>query len=404
MIIMKILVINAGSSSIKYQLIDMETENALATGLCDRIGIDGHIKHKALSKGLVFETDMAFPSHSEAITAVLAALTDAEHGVVASMSEISAVGHRVAHGGPNFSQSCIIDDKCISEIERCIPLGPLHNPANLLGIRACQEAMPGISQIAVFDTAFHQTMPEKAYIYPIPYEYYERDMIRRYGFHGTSHRYITSVAEQLMGKPASEFKLISCHLGNGSSIAAVNGGKSVDTSMGFTPIAGLPMGTRCGDIDSSIIKYLMQHEDLTIDEVDGVLNKKSGITGISGISSDMRDIESAMKEGNERAKLAFDILNYDIAKYVGAYAAAMNGVDIITFTGGIGENGALTRAEVCKYLGFLGVEIDEAANSVRRPDDDYFISTPDSKVKVAVIHTNEELVIARDALALVTAK
>ena len=393
---MKILVINAGSSSLKYQLIDMETEEVLAKGLCERIGIDGHLKHTPLCGDKpVFNEDVAMPTHSEAIAAVIEKLTSPEYGVVASMNEIDAVGHRVVHGGEKFACSVKIDDDVMAVLEECIPFAPLHNPANITGIDACRKVMgDDVPMVAVFDTAFHQTMPGKAYMYAIPYEYYQNDGIRRYGFHGTSHRYVSARCAELMGKPIEDLKIISCHMGNGSSIAAIDGGKCVDTSMGFTPLVGLPMGTRCGDLDSGVLQFIMNKYGLNIDEMLNVLNKKSGVLGVSGVSSDFRDLDAAAAEGNDRAQLALDMFHYWVAKVAGSYVAAMNGVDAIIFTAGVGETSTSSRAAIAEYFGYLGVTIDPEANSKR--GEDIMISTPDSKVKVFVIPTNEELVIARD--------
>ena len=392
---MKILVINAGSSSLKYQLIDMETEKVLAKGLCERIGIDGHLKHTPLVEGkAVFNEDVAMPTHSEAIAAVIDKLTSPQYGVVNSMKEIDAVGHRVVHGGEKFASSVLINDEVMKAIEECTPFAPLHNPANITGINACRAVMGNVPMVAVFDTAFHQTMPGKAFMYALPYQYYLSNGIRRYGFHGTSHRYVSSRCAELMGKPIEELKIITCHMGNGSSIAAIDHGKCVDTSMGFTPLVGLPMGTRCGDLDAGIIQFLMNKYGYSIDEMLNILNKKSGVLGVSGVSSDFRDLDKAAAEGNERAKLALDMFHYWVAKVAGSYVAAMNGVDAIVFTAGVGENSKATRAAIASYFGYLGVKIDDAANSKR--GEDIMISTPDSKVKVFVIPTNEELVIARD--------
>jgi acetate kinase len=401
---MKVLVINAGSSSLKYQLIDMETESVLAKGLCERIGIDGHLKHTPLiGDKPVFNEDIALPTHSEAIAAVIDKLTSAQYGVVGSMKEIDAVGHRVVHGGEEFAGSVLIDEKVMAAIEKCIPLAPLHNPANITGINACVSVMgKDVPQVAVFDTAFHQSMPAKAYTYAIPHEYYDNYKVRRYGFHGTSHRYVCRRAAEMMGKPIEELKLISCHMGNGSSICAINGGKSVDTSMGFTPIAGLPMGTRCGDIDVSCLEFIMEREGFDIKAMTNVLNKKSGVLGVSGVSSDFRDLDNAADEGNDRARLALDLFDYSVAKTVGGYVAAMNGVDGIIFTAGVGENSASTRANIVKYLGYLGCTLDDAANKKR--GEEIFISTADSRVKLMVIPTNEELVIARDTRDIVSGK
>ena len=397
---MKILVINAGSSSLKYQLIDMETEQLMAKGLCERIGIDGHLKHSPLVGGKpVFDEDISLPTHSEAIAAVIDKLTSPEYGVVASMKEIDAVGHRVVHGGEKFASSVLINDEVMAALEDCTPFAPLHNPANITGINACKAVMGDVPMVAVFDTAFHQTMPGKAFMYAIPYEYYEKYKIRRYGFHGTSHRYVSSRCAELMGKPIEELKIISCHMGNGSSIAAINGGKCVDTSMGFTPLVGLPMGTRCGDLDNGVVQFLMNKYGYSIDEMLNILNKKSGVLGVSGVSSDFRDLDKAAAEGNERAALALDMFHYWVAKVAGSYVAAMNGVDAIVFTAGVGENSKETRAAICQYFGYLGVKVDEAANSKR--GEDVMISTPDSPVKVFVIPTNEELVIARDTRDIV---
>ena len=397
---MKILVINAGSSSLKYQLINMENEELLAKGLCERIGIDGHLKHSPLVGGkAVFDEDVAMPTHAEAIAAVIEKLTSAEYGVVASMKEIDAVGHRVVHGGEKFAESVLITDEVMVGLEACIPFAPLHNPANITGITACKEVMGDVPMVAVFDTSFHQTMPGKAYMYAVPYEYYENDGIRRYGFHGTSHRYVSARCAELMGKPLEELKIVSCHLGNGSSLAAVKNGKCVDTSMGFTPLVGLPMGTRCGDLDNGVVQFLMNKYGYSIDEVLNILNKKSGVLGVSGVSSDFRDLGKAAEEGNDRAQLALDMFHYWVAKVAGSYVAAMNGVDAILFTAGVGENGCDSREAICEYFGYLGFELDKEANSKRGQD--IMISTPDSKVKVFVIPTNEELVIARDTRDIV---
>ena len=395
---MKILVINAGSSSLKYQLIDMENESLLAKGLCERIGIDGRLTHKPQNSKPVYEADVPFPTHKEAIEAVLEKLTSKEYGVVETMAEIGAVGHRVLHGGIEFTESCVVDDACEAAIKKCFPLGPLHNPANLMGIKACQAAMPGVPQVAVFDTSFGMSMTPEAYIYAIPYEYYENDSIRRYGFHGTSHRFVSARACEIMGKKGT--RVINCHLGNGSSVSASIDGKCVDTSMGLTPLEGLPMGTRSGNLDPAILQFIMNKYGYTADEMLNILNKKSGVLGISGVGSDFRDLEKAAKEGNERAQLALDKFAYEVRKYIGSYAAAMGGVDIITFTAGVGENGPDMRESICEGLGFLGVHVDHEKNQVRGKETD--ISAADSTVKVYVIPTNEELMIARDTLALVT--
>ena len=396
---MNILVINAGSSSLKYQLLNPSTGELLAKGLCERIGIDGKFTYKADGKQTIKAADVAMPTHSEAIKAVLDALVDAENGVVASMAEIDAVGHRVVHGGEKFAKSVLITEEVIAAIEECNPLAPLHNPANIIGIKACQDLMPGTPMVAVFDTAFHQTMPEVAYTYALPYEYYEKDAVRRYGFHGTSHKYVSQRAAIMLGKPAEELKLVSCHLGNGSSVTAVDCGKSVDTSMGFTPIAGLPMGTRCGDIDAGIMEYLMKKYDMGIADMMNVLNKKSGVQGISGVSSDFRDLESAKAEGNHRAELALDSFHYNVKKLIGSYAAAMGGVDAVIFTAGVGENSKGQRMDIASGLEFMGIKMDAEANDVRGKE--AVISAADSKVKVLLIPTNEELMIAMDTAAIV---
>ena len=392
---MKILVINAGSSSLKYQLIDMADQSVIAKGLCERIGIEGSLlTHKFGADGK-FELKTPMKDHTDAMAVVLDALQDAEHGVIKSIDEIGAVGHRVLHGGMEFTASCIIDDKCIEAIKKCIPLGPLHNPANLMGIQACQAVMPNTPMVAVFDTAFHQTMPAKAYMYGIPTEYYEKYQIRRYGFHGTSHRFVSGRAAELLGKGK---KIVVCHLGNGSSLSAVVDGKCVDTSMGLTPLEGVLMGTRSGDLDPAVVECIANNEGMTPTEVLNMLNKKSGFLGLSGVSSDMRDVWTAAKAGNEKAKLALEHWAYRISKYIGAYAAAMGGIDAIIFTAGIGENDYVARAMVCEPLKFMGVEIDDAKNNNKR--DEGVISADSSKVTVMVIPTNEELAIALDTLEL----
>ena len=397
---MKVLVINAGSSSLKYQLLDTGSQNVLAKGLCERIGIDGKFTYKAPGKAVVDARDVAMPTHSEAIQTVLNALVDPENGVIASMKEIDAVGHRVVHGGETFAHSVRIDGQVLSAMEACVPLAPLHNPANILGVKACSAVMgPNVPQVAVFDTAFHQTMPPVAYTYALPYEYYQQDKVRRYGFHGTSHKYVTQRAADMLGKPIESLKLISCHLGNGSSVAAVAGGKSVDTSMGFTPLAGVPMGTRSGDLDAGILEYLMNKHGMDIKEMLNVLNKKSGVQGLSGVSSDFRDLCAARDAGNGRAALALDLFNYGVKKYIGAYAAAMGGVDAVIFTAGVGENDAAQRMAIASGLEFMGIKMDPDANSVRGKE--AIISAIDSKVKVLLIPTNEELMIALDTAALV---
>ncbi len=401
---MNILVINAGSSSLKYQLLNPETGSLLAKGLCERIGIDGKFTYKPQVEGkaALDAVDVAMPTHSEAIQAVLDALVDGANGVIGSMKEIGAVGHRVVHGGEAFNKSVLITDDVLKAIEDCIPLAPLHNPANLTGIRACQKVMPGVPMVAVFDTAFHQTMPPKAYMYALPYAYYEEDKVRRYGFHGTSHKYVAGRAAAMLGKKPEEVKLISCHLGNGSSIAAVDGGRSVDTSMGFTPLAGLPMGTRSGDLDAGILQYVMNKHGLSIDEMLGVLNKKSGVEGLSCVSSDFRDLENAAGKGDAKAALAQEKFAYEVKKYVGAYAAAMGGVDAVIFTAGVGENDKAIRRMVCQGLEYMGVELDEAANDVRGKET--VISAASSRVKILLIPTNEELMIAMDTAAIVSGR
>ena len=395
---MNILVINCGSSSLKYQLINSETEGVLAKGLCERIGIDGMLTYQP-EGGEKEKSEIAMPTHTEAINAVLAALTNEKTGVIKSLSEVGAVGHRVVHGGEKFTSSCLINDESMKAIEECNDLAPLHNPANLIGIRACQELMLGVPMVAVFDTAFHQTMPEVAYTYGIPYEYYEKYKVRRYGFHGTSHSYVSKRTAEIVGKPYDQMKIIVCHLGNGASISAVNCGKSVDTSMGLTPLEGLVMGTRSGDLDPAIIDFVGKKEGLSLDEMNEVLNKKSGMLGISGVSSDGRDLDAAAEAGNKRAQLALDVFDYRVIKYIGAYAAAMNGVDAIAFTAGIGENNIKMRKDVCSSLTYLGVKLDEEKNNVR--GEERIISADDSKVQVLLVPTNEELAIARETLALV---
>ncbi len=395
---MNILVINCGSSSLKYQLINSETEAVLAKGLCERIGIDGCLTYQP-EGGEKEKTEIPMPTHTEAINSVIAALTNEKTGVIKSLSEVGAVGHRVVHGGEKFTASCLINEESIKAIEECNDLAPLHNPANLIGIRACQELMPGVPMVAVFDTAFHQTMPETAYIYGLPYEYYEKYKVRRYGFHGTSHSYVSKRTAEIVGKPYDQMKIIVCHLGNGASISAVNCGKSVDTSMGLTPLEGLIMGTRSGDMDPAIMEFVAKKEGLSLEEMTNVLNKKSGMLGISGVSSDGRDLDAAAAAGNKRAQLALDAFNYRVIKYIGAYAAAMNGVDAIAFTAGIGENNIQMREEVCASLEFMGVKLDKEKNNVR--GEEKIISTEDSKVKVLLVPTNEELAIARETLALV---
>lgn len=398
---MKILVVNAGSSSLKYQLIDMSNDKLLAKGMCDRIGIEGgNFKHKVEGRE-DYKLELPIANHKEAIKLVMDTLVSKEHGVISSMSEIGAVGHRVLHGGEKFSGSVIVDNKVIEAIEECCELGPLHNPHNLTGIRACEEIMgKNVPQVAVFDTGFHQTMPDYAYMYALPYEYYEKYKIRRYGFHGTSHRYVSMRAAALLGKDLKDLRLITCHLGNGSSIAAVQNGKCLDTTMGVTPLEGIMMGTRCGSIDPAIVPLIMKKENLTPDEMDHVMNKKSGILGVSGWTSDNRDIEEGTKRGDARCQLITNMLCHQLTKYVGGFAAAMGGVDAVIFTGGIGENNPAYRTYVADKLKFLGVEIDEEKNHIRGEEVDF--STPASKVRFLVIPTNEELMIAKDTYELVT--
>ncbi len=395
---MNILVINAGSSSLKYQFIKIEEEKVLAKGLCERIGIEGSKLTLKVPGKDDYVVEKHMDDHSVAISMVIDALTDKEHGVISDMKEIDAVGHRVVHGGEIFACSVVIDDKVKEALEVCSELAPLHNPANIIGIEACEKAMPGVPQVGVFDTAFHQTMPQKAYMYALPYELYTKHKIRRYGFHGTSHRFVSERAAHMLGKPIEELKIITCHLGNGSSIAAVDCGKSVDTSMGFTPLAGVPMGTRSGDIDPAIVTFLMEKENLSAKQVNDLMNKESGVFGISELSSDFRDLEGS-KDTNEKSALALEMFAYGVTKYIGAYAAAMGGVDAIVFTAGVGENTALTRGQIVEKLGFMGVKIDAEANKCRGKEMD--ISAPDATVKTLVIPTNEELMIAKDTARLV---
>ena len=394
---MKVLVINCGSSSLKYQLIDSETEVALAVGLCERIGIDGRLNHTP-NGGEKVVIEQAMPDHEVAIRMVLDALTNENYGVIKNLDEIDAIGHRLVHGGEKFTKSVIIDDEVIAGVEECSPLAPLHNPANLIGVRACQAIMPGVPNIGVFDTAFHQTMEPVAYMYGIPYEYYEKYKVRRYGFHGTSPSFVSKRAIQMLNLDPDNSKIIVCHLGNGSSISAVKNGKVVDTSMGMTPMEGLVMGTRCGDMDPTIVEYLAHSLNKSLEEVMVILNKKSGVLGISGVSSDFRDLDKASNEGNERAKLAVEVFSYRTAKYIGSYIAAMNGVDAIVFTAGLGENNIVVREQVLNHFGYMGITLDKEANQIR--GEEKIISTPDSKVTVAVIPTNEELAIAHETVAL----
>ena len=395
---MNVLVINCGSSSLKFQLINSESEKVLAKGLCERIGIDGSLTYQPAG-GEKVKSDKAMPTHTEAIQFVIDALTDAETGVVKSLDEIGAVGHRVVHGGEKFAQSVVLNEEVLAKVEECNELAPLHNPANLIGIRVCQELMPGVPMVGVFDTAFHQTMPQKAYLYGLPYEYYEKYKVRRYGFHGTSHSFVSKRLAEFLNLDYNNSRLIVAHLGNGASISAVLDGKCVDTSMGLTPLEGLVMGTRSGDIDPAIMEFIAKKENLDIDGIMDVLNKKSGVEGLSGVSSDFRDLEAAYHEGNPRAIAACEVFAYRVAKYIGAYVAAMNGVDAIAFTAGIGENTSFIREKILAYFGYLGITMDKEANMVR--GEDKIISTPDSKVTVCIIPTNEELAIARETVALV---
>jgi acetate kinase len=396
---MKVLVVNCGSSSLKYQLLDMNDESVMAIGLVERIGIEGsRVKHETMGKGkTVIEKEMA--SHKEAIQMVLETLIDSNIGAISSLKEIDAVGHRVVHGGEKFAGSVIITEEVIKAMEDCTDLAPLHNPPNIIGIRACQELMPDLPMVGVFDTAFHQTMPKYSYIYPLPYELYEELGVRRYGFHGTSHKYVSQRAAELLGKDIKDLKIITCHLGNGASVTAIKNGISLDTSMGLTPLEGLVMGTRSGDIDPAIISFLMDKKKMTIEEVNDMLNKKSGVLGISGISSDFRDIEQEAKKGNERAQLALDKFHFIVKKYIGSYAAAMGGLDVLVFTAGLGENSPESRLKICEDMAFLGIDIDEAKNNIRGKET--MISKDNMSVKAFIIPTNEELVIARDTKSLV---
>lgn len=396
---MNVLVINCGSSSLKFQLINSDSEEVLAKGLCERIGIDGSLTYQPAG-GEKVKSAKDMPTHTEAIQFVIDALTNPETGVVKSLDEIGAVGHRLVHGGEKFASSVVITDEVKKAVEECNDLAPLHNPANLIGVNACQKLMPNTPMVAVFDTAFHQTMPEKAYMYGLPYAYYDKYKVRRYGFHGTSHSFVSKRAAEIVDKPYDAIKTIVCHLGNGASVCAVLNGRSVDTSMGLTPLEGLVMGTRSGDIDPAILEFIAKKENLDIEGLMKVLNKDSGVYGLSnGLSSDFRDLSAAAEDGNEQAKVALEVFAYRVAKYVGSYTAAMNGVDNIVFTAGIGENDKEIREEICAYLEFLGIKIDKEANAKR--GEEVIISTPDSKVKVLVIPTNEELAIARETVALV---
>ncbi len=398
---MKILVINCGSSSLKYQLLNMDGQILLAKGLVERIGIEGsQLTHETTGKDKE-EIIVPMEDHKDALAHVLEALTNESYGAIKSLDEIDAAGHRVVHAGEKFSGSVLINDSVLDALEECIELAPLHNPPNIIGIKAIQELLPKIENVGVFDTAFHQTMPPASYLYPLPYEYYEKYCLRRYGFHGTSHRYVAQRAAAMIGKPIEEIKLITCHLGNGASLAAIVNGKSVDTSMGFTPLEGLAMGTRTGDLDPAIVTFLMNKENLSIAEMDQILNKKSGVLGMSGVSSDFRDVENAAKEGNERAQLALDVYHQRVKKYIGAYAALMGGLDAVVFTAGLGENSITSRKSICEGLDFIGVTIDDEANNVRGKET--IISCKDAKVKVLLIPTNEELMIAQDTEEIVAA-
>ena len=400
---MNILVVNAGSSSLKYQLIDSVTTEVKAKGLCERIGLDGsRIEHKQLIKGLKTTYESPMKDHADAMKLVVKYLTDAEYGCISDMSEIGAIGHRVVHGGSYFSSSILMTEDVLAKLELCKEFAPLHTVAHLMGIKGCLDTMPTTPQVLVFDTAFHQTMEPEAYMYALPYEYYEKYGLRRYGFHGSSHRYVSAEMINILGKNAEDTKIVTCHIGNGSSISAIKGGKVMDTTMGFTPLAGIEMGTRCGDIDPAIVPFLMDKEGLTASQVNDVMNKKSGFLGVTGLSSDSRDIEAAYNEGNEKAKLALDILKHQLKKYIGGYAAAMNGLDAVVFTAGIGENSSILRELVLSDMEYLGIELDRDANQKAfRLSDAMMISTPNSKVKAYVIPTNEELVIAKDTAAIV---
>lgn len=393
---MKVLVLNSGSSSVKYQLIDMQDESVLAKGIVERIGIENSVLEHETYEGKKIEIESDIPDHKTGIKNVIDVLLDEKYGVLENIDNINAVGHRVVHGGEEFAESTLINEEVIHEIEKVSELAPLHNPHNLTGIKVCSKLLPDKPQVAVFDTAFHQTMPRRAYMYGLPYEFYKKYGIRRYGFHGTSHKYVAQRAADLIGKPIEDLKIITCHLGNGASVAAINSGKSVDTSMGLTPLEGLVMGTRCGDIDPAIIPFIMGKEDLSINEVDDIMNKESGLAGVSGISSDHRDVQAAAGNGNQRAKTALEIFDYRVTKYIGAYMTAMGGVDAIVFTAGIGEYQSKTRASIIKNLSFLNIHLDENANKLKKEEVE--ISTPDSEVKVFIIPTNEELMIARDTM------
>ena len=398
---MKVLVINCGSSSLKYQVIDSETEHVLAKGLCERIGIDGVLTYQPAGKEKI-KYEAAMPAHRQAVELVLKQLTDPETGVIKSVDEIQAVGHRMVHGGEKFACSTLLTDEVLKTVESCNDLAPLHNPPTLVGVAACKELMPTTPMVGVFDTAFHQTMPAEAYIYGLPYEYYEKYGLRRYGFHGTSHKFVSQRTAELLGKKPEDVKVIVCHLGNGSSISAVDGGKCVETSMGLTPLEGLIMGTRSGDIDPTVIEFIAHKENITLEETMTIINKKSGVLGISGVSSDFRDLDNAAAAGNKRAQLALDAFCHHVVKYIGSYVAVMNGIDAIVFTAGIGENSPEVRSQIMSKFGYLGIKINEEANKVR--GEETTISTPDSKVKVMIVPTNEELAICRDTVDIVTKK
>ena len=395
---MNVLVINCGSSSLKYQVIDSETEQVLAKGICERIGIDGRLVYTPAG-GEKEVSDLDMPTHKQAVQYVIDALTNEKTGVIKSLDEIGAVGHRLVHGGEKFACSTLITEDVIKAVEECCDLAPLHNPANLIGVRACQELMPNTPQAGVFDTAFHQTMPQEAYMYGVPYEYYEKYKVRKYGFHGTSHSFVSKRMAELLGKPVEDLNIIVCHLGGGASICAVKGGKSVDTSMGLSPLEGLIMGTRSGDIDPSVMEFICKKENMDMTGIMEVLNKKSGVQGLSGVSSDFRDLQAGAAEGNERCALAVDVFCYRVVKYIGAYVAAMGGVDAIAFTAGLGENDEIVRRKVVNRLGYLGIKLDDEANDNGRGKE-IAISTPDSKVPVWIVPTNEELAIARETVAL----
>lgn len=396
---MKILVINCGSSSLKYQLINMEDESVQAKGLVERIGMDGSILTQKVN-GEKYIVEQPMKDHKDAIKIVLDALIDSKHGVIKDMSEISAVGHRVVHAGEKYSSSVLISDEVMKVLEDCIKLAPLHNPPNIIGIEACKSLMPTTPMVAVFDTAFHQTIPDYAYIYPLPYDLYTKYGVRKYGFHGTSHRYVSEMAAEMLGIDLKDLKIITCHLGNGASLCAIKNGKSIETSMGFTPLEGIAMGTRSGSVDPAIITFMMKELNLSIDDVNDILNKKSGVYGISGVSSDFRDIEKAAEEGNHRAQLALDVFHYKVKKFIGSYAAVMGGVDCVVFTAGLGENSFGSRGKICEGLEFLGIKLDPNRNKKTRGEAQV-ISTPDSKVKVLAIPTNEELMIARDTKEII---